>query len=472
MGGGDALSLDPTFLTHPRIMQALLEIESGSYAVKEKGLQVIRSIVPKTSSLIGKSANDVDFRLTYQAGIVAIQQGGKNVPIAGVVFGPGDVLVLQVTNDSPLMKVPPADYYTRKSIADAEAGNASSDEPVWKDLHVLSFTDGEATGEVGKAREFLAAMQVAPRSTLAGKSAFDLGFTKLPGRYLVSIDRAASRQSGVEKATVVTKGGDDRSDSRSLDTVDEPFTSITIDQPLVVGDILWFAGSAPDVGDLRKIPGLISYEDEEVKKMNVHSHDRRLVEAVVARRGPLVGKTVRELQFRTKFGAAVIAVHRDGNRIHEHPGRIKIQAGDVLLLEAGPTFMKKSAENTRCFALLAEVEDSAPPRMHLLIPAIILVVAMLVIASLEFRSLLICGLIVAMLYSLMGLISEQEARDACKWDIFVTIGCAFGIGTALVNSGLASAIAGVLVDLGEALGIGGTYSFQQRIQTDFGQTHW
>ena len=427
---------------------------------------MIRANVPKLSSLIGKSVTDVDFRGTYRAAIVAIQQGGKNVPVASVVFGPGDILVLQVTNDSPLLKVPPTGFYKRASTkgasthlhADVERGNANSEENVWHDLQVLSFKDGEATGDVGKAREFLAAMQVAPKSSLASRSALDLGFTKLPGVFLVSIDRPTN-QNDAKKVTVVTKDpdGDDRSDSRSLATFDQLFTTVTIDTPLEAGDILWFAGSAADVGDLRKIPGLNSYESDEVKKINEKVHDRRLVEAVVARRGPLVGKTVKELQFRTKFGAAVIAVHRDGNRIHEHPGKIKLQAGDVLLLEAGPTFIKKSIENTRSFALLAEVEDSAPPRMHLLIPALILVITMLVVASLEYESLLVLGLIVAMLMALMGLISEQEARDAAKWDIFVTIGSAFGIGTALVNSGLASAIAGVLVDLGEAIGIGGKY---------------
>jgi hypothetical protein len=75
----------------------------------------------------------------------------------------------------------------------------------------------------------------------------------------------------------------------------------------------------------------------------------------------------------------VIAVHRDGSRIHEHPGRIKLQAGDVLLLEAGPTFIKGSADSDRAFSLLAEVEDSAPPRLKLLIPAIVITVAMLAV---------------------------------------------------------------------------------------------
>ncbi|MGK3751842.1 MAG: hypothetical protein ACI8RD_004145, partial [Bacillariaceae sp.] len=103
------------------------------------------------------------------------------------------------------------------------------------------------------------------------------------------------------------------------------------------------------------------------------------VEAVLARRGPLVGKTVKQVRFRTRYGAAVIAVHRDGSRIHEHPGRIRLQGGDVLLLEAGPTFIKGSYDNDRSFSLLAEVEDSAPPRLKLLIPALLLTFAMLAV---------------------------------------------------------------------------------------------
>ena len=72
--------------------------------------------------------------------------------------------------------------------------------------------------------------------------------------------------------------------------------------------MLWFAGGAHSVGDLRKIPGLISHEKEEVEKINEKVHDRRLVEAVIARRGPLVGKTVKQVRFRTRYGAAVIVV--------------------------------------------------------------------------------------------------------------------------------------------------------------------
>jgi di/tricarboxylate transporter len=220
---------------------------------------------------------------------------------------------------------------------------------------------------------------------------------------------------------------------------------------------LWFAGSALAVGDLRKVPGLISYESEEVEKINEKVHDRRLVEAVIARRGPLAGKTVKEARFRTRFGAAVIAVHRDGKRIHDHPGNIKLQAGDVLLLEAGPTFIKKSVDNDRSFALVAEVKDSAPPRLWLLVPALFITVVMLAVFTAEVAPLLVCALVASVLMVCLGILSEQEVRDAIHWEVYIAISAAFGIGTAMVNSGVAGVLASLLVSIGESMGIGGKF---------------
>lgn len=163
---------------------------------------------------------------------------------------------------------------------------------------------------------------------------------------------------------------------------------------------------------------------------------------------------MRSVRFRTKYGAAVIAVHREGKRVHDHPGQIKLQGGDVLLLEAGPTFIKQNADNDQSFALLAEVEDSAPPRLEKLIPALILTVAMLVVYTAGGASLFVCALVASILMVALCIMTEQEARNAVKWDVYVTIACSFGIGTALVNSGVASGIATGLVFVGESLSIG------------------
>jgi di/tricarboxylate transporter len=113
----------------------------------------------------------------------------------------------------------------------------------------------------------------------------------------------------------------------------------------------------------------------------------------------------------------------------------------VLLLEAGPTFISSNTNNQHSFALISPVKDTKPPRLDKLIPAIVLIVAMLAVvtfaplyADQNMGSLLVCGLVTAFLMVCMGILSQQECRDAIYWDVYITIACAFGLGTAMTNS--------------------------------------
>jgi len=449
------------------VLQALLANDTGVEAVKQRGLRVIRARV-LNGRLVGTTAADIDFRKTYKAAIVAIQRSGKTVTesLSTVTFARGDVLVLQASDTSPLLQTPPDDFYdklaaenkentgpsgiaaklfgakdsksgqsnpdTPADIHDAESGEDSIEtrEAIWKDLQVIVTDDinGFSSGE------FLTAMKVDTKSQLVGKTAIQAGIDKMPDLLLVSIERPVPVPDAGAEITSLA--------------------AISFSEELETGDILWFSGTAASIGDLRRIPGLVSYQSDEVSKINEKVVNRRLVQAVVARKGPLVGKTVKEVRFRTQYGAAVIAVQREGTRVHEHPGNIKLHAGDVLLLEAGPSFISKKVKHDRSFALVAEVEDSAPPRLRMLIPALILTIGAYACYIANLSSLFGCAMVAAILMVALGILSESEARDAIKWDIYLTIAAASGIGSALVESGVAGAVASFLVKIGDAIGLG------------------
>ena len=461
---------------HGFCWQAILEDKSGVEALKKQGLTVVRAKITKNSRLVGHTAAEVQFRENYKAAIVAVQQGGKNVvtPVSSLTFGVGDILVLQVSDDSPLLSTPATTANPRKSFLtlmgtkssnpgaedttphlDVEVGGSDEvAEELRKDLDVLPpVTDN--TGSTSGSKEFLVAMRVSAKSNLAKKNVAENGITKVPGVYVVAIERPIA--PGQVQNKVILKDSE-VSFENQLQNDANAYNTLDPDEPLQDGDVLWFAGDASAIGDLRKIPGLESPQDEEIKQMNENVHDRVLVQAVVAKSGPLVGKTVREVGFRTRYGAAVISVHREGHRIHEHPGNIKLHPGDVLLLEAGPTFLKRSANDNHTFALLAEVKDSAPPRLRYLIPALLIVVIMLVVSGIdkfETAPLLVCAVFAGVVMVAIGLLSPQEARDAIDWSLYVAIAAAFGISQALTNSGLAKVLADFLILVGESVGIGG-----------------
>jgi hypothetical protein len=103
-------------LTRSFIVQSILEDNSGVEVLKKGGLKVIRARVTRNSRLVGQTAVDVQFRENYKAAIVAVQQNGKNAtqPLSTLTFGAGDVLVLQVSDDCPLLS--PSTALSRKSL--------------------------------------------------------------------------------------------------------------------------------------------------------------------------------------------------------------------------------------------------------------------------------------------------------------------------------------------------------------------
>jgi hypothetical protein len=92
-----------------------------------RGLKVIRAVVTKGSRLVGHTASEVDFRDTYKSAIVAVQQGGRNISqsLSSVKFAAGDVLVLQASDESPLLVRPPDSFY-KKDPAASESRRSSS----------------------------------------------------------------------------------------------------------------------------------------------------------------------------------------------------------------------------------------------------------------------------------------------------------------------------------------------------------
>ena len=155
---------------------------------------------------------------------------------------------------------------------------------------------GEANQPVFEdARQYIVEMEVEAGSALVDKSIEQAGLRQLPGMYLIEIDRQ-----------------------------DQLITAVTPKEILKSVDHLIFAGDVRSVVDLKNIHGL-KVAEKQVFKLNSGAHSRCLVEVVISRGFPQLGKTVRDMRFRNHYGAAIIAVARDGERI-------KTKIGDILLL--------------------------------------------------------------------------------------------------------------------------------------------
>ena len=107
------------------------------------------------------------------------------------------------------------------------------------------------------------------------------------------------------------------------------------------GDRLLFVGIVESVVDLQRIRGLVPATDQ-VSKLSAPRPQRCLIEAVVSNSCPLVGKTIRDGRFRNVYNAVVVAVARNGERLHKKIGDIVLHAGRHAA-GRGPSVVCRSA---------------------------------------------------------------------------------------------------------------------------------
>lgn len=285
--------------------------------------------------------------------------------------------------------------------------------------------DRRTTGEtLDDAREYTVEMLVEHGSAIDGKTVEDAGLRHLQRAYLVEIERDG-----------------------------ESIVAVAPDQRLRGGDRLIFVGIIDAVVDLQKIRGLRPATDQVFKLADRSRANRVLVEAVVGRACPVIGMTIREARFRTRYDAAVIAVHRGGERLVRKIGDIELRVGDTVLVEAHPRFVEAHRHSRELF--LVSVPGSQPlrhERAWIAIAIIGVMVAVNAAESVTHVSLLIAASVAAALMIVTGCLSLEQARKAIDWQVLLAIGAAIGIGKAMDKSGAAAALAEGLVGATSALG--------------------
>jgi di/tricarboxylate transporter len=281
----------------------------------------------------------------------------------------------------------------------------------------------EMMEQLGESRrEYLAEMMVHPGCRLIGQTVEKAGLRHLPGLFLIEIERGETRIAPV--------GPDDLIKSE---------------------DRLVFTGIVSTIIELEKIPGLNPAADPSYEVSPKQQRDRRLCEAVVSENSPLIGRTIREADFRASYGAAVVAVHRGGKRLEQKLGDVSLRPGDTLLLQVRPHFLR-AYRNDPAFYLVSDVEDYRPLRRDRAWAALALFVALIVLMTTGVVSTLVAATLGAVLMVLVGCISYGEARRSVEWQVLITIAGSFGVGTALHNSGAAAAIAEQFVGATHAFG--------------------
>jgi di/tricarboxylate transporter len=279
----------------------------------------------------------------------------------------------------------------------------------------------DPASEVGEhRREYTVSMLVEPECSLAGQSIEDAGLRALPGLFLFEIRRQ-----------------------------DQRISSVGPDELIQAGDHLVFAGVVSTIVELQRIRGLVPIDDEDEPVRGTHQH--RLTEAVISRSSPLVNRTLKLANFRSVYDAAVIAVHRNGERVEGKIGEIILRPGDTLVLQAAANFAELH-RNSADFYLVSQVPESQVRRHERAWFAIAVFIVMVVLAASEILPISVGSFCAAGVLIATRCITGPMARESVQLHVLVVIAAGLGIATAIEKTGAAAAIANLMVSQSESLG--------------------
>ncbi|GAB2492559.1 SLC13 family permease [Pseudoxanthomonas sangjuensis] len=263
---------------------------------------------------------------------------------------------------------------------------------------------------VADIREYAVEMLVEPDGGLPGRTIGEARLRHLRGSYLLELVRNNEVHAAVGPET-----------------------------RLRAGDRLVFVGRPNAVAELRQLPGLRP-ATEQIFKIDEAGGQRTLVEVVLSRFNPAVGKTLVDSAFRSHYNAAVIAISRHGQRLNEKPGEIVLQPGDTLLVETDARFIERHGRSPD-FLVVSEVDGAARVDRRRAVAVLAIIASMIAANTLLGFDILYSALGAALLAVLVRCVSLTELRHSLDIRLLVVIACSFALGAALESSGVAAVVA-------------------------------
>ncbi|MCG8321760.1 MAG: SLC13 family permease [Cytophagales bacterium] len=270
------------------------------------------------------------------------------------------------------------------------------------------------------AREYLVETHLTKNSNLVDKSIIEAGLRNLNGVYLVEIIRN-----------------------------DELISPVSPEEIIRHQDKLIFAGNTNNIVDLinsDKGLTLPSNTDSEYPSSEIE-----VTECVISNSSSLIGKMVRNTDFRNRYDAAVVAIHRDGEKMSGKIGDTILKSGDLLLLYTGTNF-KERVDLYRDLFIISSQRKAVKPTAK---KYIALAVMVALIALLYFFGEISLFPVTLIIYGTMigfGMVTIRDIKREIDLNLVAILVFSLAIGLAILktNAGnlLANAFIGVLEPFG------------------------
>jgi len=214
-------------------------------------------------------------------------------------------------------------------------------------------------------------------------------------------------------------------------------------QQLDAGDVLVVEGEAEAIAELVSELGLSVEGDRELRNEFLKSDDIVLTEAIVQAGAIVEGRSATDLALRRRYGVNLLGVARQGKRIHRRLRNIRLQAGDVLLLQGDSDLLPETISRLGCLPLAERGLRMGQPKR--IVQAITIFAAAIVAAVVGIVPIEVAFTAAACLMVLVKLVRVREMYNGIDWPVIILLGAMLPVGRAMETTGAAATVAELML---------------------------
>jgi di/tricarboxylate transporter len=222
------------------------------------------------------------------------------------------------------------------------------------------------------------------------------------------------------------------------------------DKVLNAGDILILRGNSQELLRIKDERGLDILPDvkfsQESLESELSSGQEGIAEVLILSNSRLIGSTLKDLRFRQRYNATVLAIRRGEELIRERLGKVPLRFGDLLLVQ-GPKQSLVGLHTTREL-LVIEQKERENLRQNKAWIALAIILGVIVVAAFNLLPILVSALVGVILMVITGCLKPGELYGAVRWDVIFLLAGLLPLETAMENSGTTQWLAKNLVALG------------------------
>ena len=216
------------------------------------------------------------------------------------------------------------------------------------------------------------------------------------------------------------------------------------------GDVLLVEASPEDLLKVKDTAGIEIKADMKLTDPTLPEEELGIVEVIILSQSPLIGRTLKGIRFRERFGLQVLGLSRHGKVLHKKISTLPLRIGDILLLQ-GPRGEIAALEDDHTFRVIQTLDEHKINRRRAPI-AIAIFVGVLVLATLKVMPFPVAVILGSVIAFLTKCITPEQAYRELEWKAVILIGSMLALGAAMEQTGAAKYLASLIVGWTDQLG--------------------